>query len=83
MLLLLRGRPPIVVNVDSAREDDDEDKGDGPQEDHHGSNSCYYIEWGPFVHDKYSAIERNDAKLDESVATHGEKLNGEFELPNS
>lgn len=80
MRFLLRGRTPVVVNVDSAREDDDEYEGNHPQEDHHGGDSCYYIESRTFVHNEYPSIECNDAELHKAVATHHQELNGEFKL---
>lgn len=80
MRLLLRGRPPIVVDVGSAGEDDDEYEGDYPQENHDACDSGYYVKGCAFVHHEYSAIEGDDAELDEAIANHHYKLNGEFEL---
>ena len=80
MRLLLRGRPPVVVDVGSAGKDDDEYEGEDPQENHDAGDSCYYVKGCAFVHHEYSAIEGDDAELDEAVANHHYELNGELEL---
>ena len=77
---MLRGRTPVVVNVDSAREDDNEYEGHDSREDHHGGVPCTYIESSAFVRDEYSAIESDESELDEAIASHGHELIGEFEL---